>query len=85
MMYKQCEMKKDTSIQTAWIPEHLAHVGQHVWIKDNQGSREYGWRVFAVGSRLAEDVVLSHEQEYKKHQTKTDYVRDEDGRWVPVR
>ena len=65
MYYKQCTMRKGKQEQTAWIPEYLAHQGQPLNIKGDDG-----WIVIFVGQiRMTQEDVSMHSQDYK-HQRK---------------
>ncbi len=64
-MLKQCTLRRGKQEQTAWIPEFLAHLGQPLNIKG-----EDGWIVVLVGQiRMTQDEVSKHSQDYK-HQRK---------------
>lgn len=63
--FKQCELKKNGSVQVAWIPEQFAHVGNYLELKG-----EDGWLVTFVGQiRITNEEVLEQSQDYK-HQRK---------------
>lgn len=65
MYYKQCVLRKQNTVQTAWIPEQFAHINEYVCIKDDDG-----WLVELVGQhRMLEEDVSKHSQDYK-HQRK---------------
>lgn len=83
--YRQCQLKRESVVETAWIPEQLARVGKHVKIKNDDGEWTYGWHVFEVGSRQPEEFVLEHERDYWTSRRATDAVRDSDGVWMKVR
>ncbi len=60
-MYKQVTLKKNNTIHTAWIPEHLAHIGKTLKIKD-----EDGWIVVDVSQiRMSKEYIEEHERDYK--------------------
>lgn len=67
--YKQCELRRENTVQVAWIPEKFAHVGDFVGIKDD-GVWVEGWEVMLVGRhRVPESEMRERSQDYK-HQRK---------------
>jgi hypothetical protein len=85
MYFKQCEMQKPLGKtvmhQTAWIPEHLAHVG-HIVKTHIQGEVwSDGWKITAVGVRQSAEYVSSHERDHYTQAQASDAVRDSNGHW----
>lgn len=68
MMFKQVllEMLDDQSgswKHVSWIPEHLAHVGKRVVLRENDGSWSRPWTVKSVWTRATEEYVREHERD----------------------
>lgn len=80
MFFKQCMMHRrqeglpGVSVHVAWIPEELAKVGKVLELLDSHtGEWTGGWVVESVHSRLSEEYVREHENDYK-HQRKASDV-----------
>lgn len=69
MNFKQCILEKPVGKfrqrQTAWIPEHLAHVGKLLKVRIQQDVWDNGWLVQEVGTRMPEKYVLEHERDWR--------------------
>jgi hypothetical protein len=66
--YRQCVLKKESTVDIAWIPEQFARIDKILRI-----GTEDGWVVVGVGfMRQPEDMMLEHEREYLKHRSVTD-------------
>lgn len=64
-MYKQVKLTKNNVFVTVWIPEHFAHVGKYLKIKD-----EDGWQVLEVyQARISQEQLSEYERDYL-HQRK---------------
>lgn len=69
--HKQCILRNGNTTTVSWIPEEFAHIGKYVKLKDN-GVWVDGWKVEAVGTRLATQFVENRSQDYSKFKTNTD-------------
>ncbi len=65
--YRQCNLKKNNSYQTSWLPEKFAVVGKVVKLRNDETDEwDNGWVVTAAGeNRLpeaphAEGMIRSH-------------------------
>ena len=58
LYYRQCNLRRGTTKQVAWIEESLAQLGKHLCI---QG--EDGWRVERVGANLIDEAELCRRSE----------------------
>lgn len=43
LWHKQCLLSKDTTIQTAWVPEGFAKKGKIIKLKIGEGTSNNGW------------------------------------------
>jgi len=74
--YNQCELRKPTENgyqrDVSWIPSKFAIEGNVVKIKQEDGSWDDGWTVFAVHSKMKGEYVLGHERDYKRNRKASD-------------
>jgi hypothetical protein len=66
-MYRQCELRRGTTVQQAWIPEVFAQRGKYLQIE-----QQNGWRVASVGIRRSGEYLLDHERDHVGHRSRTD-------------
>lgn len=67
--YKQCVLRKQGSIEVAWIPEMYAHKNKFVQIKKNK-EWDDGWQVLSASEfSLDESSLADYASDYK-HQRK---------------
>lgn len=62
-MYKQCKLKQNTEIQTAWIPIKGAVLGYMVELKDGTGL----WNVIEVYPQTLTEEVLREQQRLNRN------------------
>jgi len=67
-LYKQCDLRRGATGQTAWIPAIFAKVGAVLRI-----GKTDGWRVTRSGRRaLGDDVLAVRSEEHRRHRYVTD-------------
>lgn len=66
--YVQCILKKDTKLQTRWIPERYAVMGKYLKLQEN-GIWENAWQVISIGVKVSKNSLDILSQEYKKTRT----------------
>ena len=62
-MYKQCKLKQNTTIQTAWIPLKGAVLGYTVELKDGTGL----WNVIEVYPQILREDDLKQQQRLNRN------------------
>lgn len=68
MYFKQCVLRKNNVVEVAWIPEHFAHKGHILMIKEDDG-----WEVEFVGKyRMLDEDVSERSQDYKRTRKASD-------------
>ena len=68
-MMKQCLLKHDQSLQTAWIPSYAAVVGKHVELKEDG----LFWEVMSAFNPAIDDQYIKQfERNFKDHRKATD-------------
>jgi hypothetical protein len=55
----------------SWIPEQFAQVDKILKLRDEDKVWEDGWKVTAVGNRLAQDQLPDYHQDIKGHRKAT--------------
>jgi len=61
--FRQCILRKEETLYTAWIPEIHAHKGNKIRVRKD-GEWVSGWIVEEVGTRDTEENVLANERNY---------------------
>ena len=70
--YKQCTMRRNGAIITAWIPVKFAKKDKFLRLKE-QGKWENGWKVEKVHDvALPESAVIAHRDSYRDTRVTTD-------------
>lgn len=70
--YRQCEMRSQQTVQTAWIPEKFAEVGR-VLILGKRTPDAPRWTVTVAGDmRLPGSYLTEHERDYKTQRQASD-------------
>lgn len=64
MFHIQCLLRKNSRLQTAWIPEKYARVGKFLTLKESPG-----WEVIKKYSKMKSTEVKERSQDFK-HQRK---------------
>lgn len=80
-MYKQCWLKKNNTIQVAWIPSKFAKVGKYVELKEKD-VWDNGWAVTNVGASMSVEEIKQKGR--SQHWYGNDYVR-KNGVWDSIR
>jgi hypothetical protein len=82
-MYTQCDLRRDSVTQTAWIPSKFAVIGQYIRIRRNSNSEwEGGWEVVAVYGQMSSDYVRGHERDYRGQREASDIALGDIGTQV---
>lgn len=69
--YVQCILKKDTKLQTSWIPERYAVVGKYLKLLENE-VWENGWQVISRGIKVSKNSLDILSQDHKRTRTASD-------------
>jgi hypothetical protein len=74
MFYRQCVLRKVTTITTTWIPEKFAQKGRPVKLRLETGKDEWddGWVVESVGARASEEQVRMMERDHARTRKASD-------------
>lgn len=82
-MYIQCKLKRNNSIQTAWIPKKFVSEGKYLKLKQKDDIWENGWKIIESNG-VPMDIK---EQSKFKGRSQTwygnDYVK-KDGDWGSI-
>ena len=63
--YRQCQLKKGSSIMVSWVPEEFCIEGKFLKLKDHDKEWEDGWKVICVSENRVDDPYLrTHERDY---------------------
>lgn len=63
--YVQCVLRKNTKLQTSWIPERYAVVGKFLKLFENN-TWENGWQVISRGVKVSKNSLEILSQSHKK-------------------
>lgn len=63
--YVQCILKKNTKLQTSWIPERYAIVGKYLKLLEND-AWENGWQVISRGVKVSKNSLELLSQSNKR-------------------
>ena len=69
--YVQCILKKDTKLQTSWIPARYAVVGKYLKLLENN-IWENGWQVISKGVRVSKQSLEFLSESHKRTRTSSD-------------
>lgn len=71
--YRQCRFECQTDrgkkIDTAWIPEESARIGNKIFINEDWADQDLVWTITHVFARQPKSWVVLHRQDHK-HQRK---------------
>lgn len=60
-IYRQCELKKNNTYQTAWLEEKPGlEVGKLVELKSEAEDNKLGWEVLSMGGRANQEFLDVH-------------------------
>ena len=71
VLYVQCILRNGKSLQTSWIPEKYAIVGQYLKLFDNDVWQN-GWQVISNGVKVSKSSVDILSSDYKRTRRATD-------------
>ena len=69
--YVQCVLRKNTKIQTSWIPERYAVVGKYLKLLEND-VWENGWQVISKGVKVSKNSLDILSQDHKRTRKASD-------------
>lgn len=70
--HTQCELQRDSTKQTAWIPTGKAIVGKVTRLKEEDGTWTDGWLVLSKGAVMESSICIDRQRDWAHQRSVSD-------------
>lgn len=70
--HTQCELQRESTKQTAWIPTGKAVVGKYTKLKEEDGEWTDGWLVLSAGAVMESDLCIERQRDWAHQRQQSD-------------